>query len=453
MASRVVTALAKRVLLKSLGSCRSGFLEIVCSEATYQFGNPEDSLRATLVVKDDQFFYSVLFGGDIGVGESYTRGDWSTPDLVALMRFGCRAIDQLEKGSRIAGFFRRLSEIRVHRYRRNTLSGSRKNIAYHYDLGNEFYRLFLDSYMAYSCAFYKTSEDSLESAQLRKFDRICRKLLIGPKDHVLEIGTGWGGFAAYAAKNYGCRVTTTTISRRQYDYSRELVAREGLNRQINLLCDDYRSLVGQYDKIVSVEMFEAVGYEHYDDYFRACGRLLSPDGSMFLQAITIQEAKFEQYRRQSDWIRKYIFPGAELASVGGIIASLKRMGDLQLFHLEDIGMHYALTLREWRRRFLNAQAEIEKIGFGPEFCRMWEYYLAYCEGAFLERYISDVQIVITKTRNARPLINEPCKKLTKIKHADHNDCARETFSAAARLHTSDGKQQAKRSVEGRKLSA
>jgi cyclopropane-fatty-acyl-phospholipid synthase len=313
----------------------------------------------------------------------------------------------LDGSNRLFTFFRRLSDSLQHRRRRNTQSGSRRNIAYHYDLGNAFYKLFLDRSLAYSCAYFDSADDTLEQAQVHKFDRICRKLQLGPRDHVLEIGTGWGGFAAYAAETYGCRVTTTTISQQQHHYAREVFSRSRAGECIQLLFEDYRNLRGHYDKIVSIEMFEAVGYEHYDDYFGACDRLLKPDGSMLLQTITIKEAKFQQYRQQSDWIKKHIFPGAELASVIAIQQSLARKTRMQLFHLEDIGKHYALTLHQWRRRFFQHLSAVRQLGFDDRFVRMWDYYLAYCEGAFLERYIGDVQLVLGKVTNAIHLLNEP----------------------------------------------
>ena len=239
-----------------------------------------------------------------------------------------------------------------HRRNRNTQPGSRRNIAHHYDLGSDFCHLLLDRSLTYSCAYYESAGDTLEQAQIRKFDRICRKLQLGSRDHVLEIGTGWGGFAAYAAEIYGCRVVTTTISQQQHDYAREVFSRSRAKECLQLLFEDYRNLRGQYDKIVSIEMYEAVGYEHYDDYLGACDRLLKAGGSMLLQTITIREAKFQQYRKQSDWIKMHIFPGAELASVMEIQRSLARATHMQLFHLEDIGKYYALTLNEWRRRLL-----------------------------------------------------------------------------------------------------
>jgi cyclopropane-fatty-acyl-phospholipid synthase len=407
MASGLVTNLAKKLFLKTLKQSSGGQLELVCPQETYRFGSTDDPLHAVLAVHDERFFRRAVWGGDVGVGEAYMDGDWSTPDLVSVVRFGVRSIDQMEAGNRLLGMFSKTADFFSHRKNRNTEDGSRRNIAYHYDLGNDFYRLFLDSSLAYSCAYFESPQDSLETAQRRKFEVICRKLQLGPQDRLLEIGTGWGGFAAYAAENCGCHVTTTTISRQQHDYAQELFSRPGLAGKIELLFEDYRNLRGRFDKIVSIEMFEAVGYEHYDDFFGACDRLLTPDGSMLLQTITIQDARFDRYRKQSDWIKKHIFPGAELASVSGILRSLARATRLQAFHLEDIGMHYALTLREWRYRFLRNISEVRSLGFDESFLRMWDYYLAYCEGAFLERYIGDVQFVLSKVTNKNPLLNEP----------------------------------------------
>jgi cyclopropane-fatty-acyl-phospholipid synthase len=408
MAKRITDRLAKQLFLKSLSAADAGFLEIVCPENTYHFGRTGDPLRAVIAVHDESFFRDAVFGGDVGIGEAYMRGAWSTPDLVAVVRLGVRNLDRIDQSSRLAGIFKRLADFLSHRRNRNTVSGSRRNIARHYDLGNDFYRLFLDRRLAYSCAYYQTPLDSLESAQLQKFDLVCRKLKLAPNDHVLEIGSGWGGFAAYACQKYGCQITTTTISRQQHDYAREVFSRAGLDEsRISLLFEDYRDLRGRFDKIVSIEMFEAVGHEHYDDFFSACDRMLSPNGSMLLQTITIQEAKFEQYKKQSDWIKKYIFPGGELASVTEILQSLKRRTRLQAFHLEDIGMHYSLTLQEWRRRFLDNAEQVRGLGFDDSFLRMWDYYLAYSEGAFRERYISDVQLVLSKVSNRSCLLHEP----------------------------------------------
>jgi cyclopropane-fatty-acyl-phospholipid synthase len=407
MAKRTAS-LAKRLFLRTLAALDVGCLEIVCPENTYRFGRADDPLRATIAVHNERFFRRAVFGGDVGIGESYMEGEWSTPDLIAVVQLGVRNLDRLEQGSRLLGIASRAADFFSHRRNANTVDGSRRNISYHYDLGNDFYRLFLDRNLLYSCACFEPGEDSLESAQTRKLELICRKLKLSSADHVLEIGTGWGSFAAYAAKHCGCKVTTTTISRQQHDYAEQVFSTADLGKgAVTLLFEDYRKLRGQFNKIVSIEMFEAVGFGHYDDFFGKCNQLLKSDGSMLLQTITIQEAKFEQYKKRSDWIKKYIFPGAELASVIEIQQSLKRSTRMQLFHMEDIGMHYALTLHQWRRRFLEHIDEVYEMGFDATFCRMWDYYLGYCEGAFKERYISDVQLVLSKTTNRNQLLNEP----------------------------------------------
>jgi cyclopropane-fatty-acyl-phospholipid synthase len=265
--------------------------------------------------------------------------------------------------------------------------------------------------MTYSCAFYSKPSDSLEDAQLRKFDRICAKLQIGPGDRVLEIGTGWGGFAIHAARNYGCHITTTTISSRQYEYALDLVSRAGMQDRIEVWKRDYRELTGSFDKIVSIEMFEAVGYRYYDDFFGACDALLEPKGKVLIQTITMNESRFKEYLNSSDWIQKYIFPGAELASLPGILRSIARVTSLSMCESEDIGFHYVQTLNAWRERFHAALPSVRQLGFDNRFIRMWDYYLAYCSAAFAERYISDVQLVFEKDRvfaNSRyPVHNLP----------------------------------------------
>ena len=332
------------------------------------------------------------------------HGDWSSPDLVAVVRLAIRNLAPLETRNSVLSTLSRGFDIVRHKLRENSLSGSRRNISAHYDLSNEFFQLFLDSTMMYSCGYYQTEHDSLETAQLQKLDRICRKLRLGPDDHVLEIGTGWGGFAEHAARHYGCNVTTTTISREQHDFAR---LRFAGNPKIRLLEEDYRALRGQFDKIVSIEMFEAVGLKYYDQFFAGCDRLLKPGGSMCLQTITMNEQTFPAFRRRTDFIQKYIFPGSELASVSEILRSLARATDLALFHAEDIGTHYARTLAAWRERFHAVIPEVRGLGFDDRFIRMWDYYLAYCEGAFLERHIGDFQLVLTKNHNPAALYEEP----------------------------------------------
>jgi cyclopropane-fatty-acyl-phospholipid synthase len=396
--------LAKRIFLKTLQNARSGCVEIICSDGIYFFGQHNDPPQATLIVHDDRFFARALFGADVGIGESYMDGDWTSPAPADVVRFGIRNLTLLENRNRVFSWLSREFNMLRHRLRPNTPAGSEKNIRAHYDLGNDFFRLFLDPSLAYSCAYYESAEDSLEQAQLRKFERICRKLELQPGDHLLEIGTGWGGFAAYAANHFGCRVSTTTISRKQFEYAGASFTQQGLdNSRVRLLAQDYRDLQGEFDKIASIEMFEAVGYDYYDDFFGACNRLLKPGGTMLLQTITMNEERFPRYRRETDWIQKHIFPGSELASFRGILASLERATDLALSHAEEIGLHYVYTLRAWRERFHHNLDSVRKLGFDERFIRMWDFYLAYCEAAFRERYIGDSQLVLKKSAASRSL--------------------------------------------------
>jgi cyclopropane-fatty-acyl-phospholipid synthase len=408
MESRFANSLARKIFLGTLKGLPEGYVELVEGPNTYHLGNPASEVKAVIAVHNERFYRRAVLSGTTGIGEAYMDGDWSTPDLVGLLRLGVRNVEHFEISSSSFSSVRRFLNRLQHRKRDNTLAGSRRNIAAHYDLGNSFYRLFLDENLAYSCAYFNSQEDSLDRAQINKFDVICRKLQLSPREHLLEIGTGWGGFAAYAASAYGCRITTTTISQAQHEYARERFAQMGeAGRGIELLNEDYRQLRGQYDRIVSIEMFEAVGFEHYDDFFGACDRLLRPGGAMLLQIITMNERRFSSYHRSSDWIQKYIFPGAELASLSEVLRSLGRVTQIGLQHLEDIGLHYAATLREWRRRFLNRLCEVRELGYSDRFQRMWEFYLAYCEAGFRERYIGDVQILLTKLPNLRALWNEP----------------------------------------------
>lgn len=387
--------LAERLFYSSLKDIKDCAIQVRNGADTQAFGDPSHPLKAELAVHNERFFTRAVLGGDIGVGEAYMDGDWSSPDVVSVVRAAIRNMPKLDAQNRLISMATRGLNYLRHWRNDNTETGSRKNIAYHYDLGNDFYGLFLDPSMAYSCAYYESADDSLEMAQERKFETICRKLNLQPSDHVIEIGTGWGGFAAYATTHYGCRITTTTISKEQHAFSEKLFASLPTNR-VELLFEDYRKLTGKYDKLVSIEMFEAVGYKHYDEFFAVCERLLKPQGKMLLQTITMNEQHFEQYLGQSDWIKKYIFPGAELASVSGILQSTARVSSLQLAAAEDIGEHYALTLREWRRRFMGQLTEVRRLGFDDRFVRMWNFYLAYCEAGFLEHYIGDMQLVMAK---------------------------------------------------------
>jgi cyclopropane-fatty-acyl-phospholipid synthase len=395
--------LSKTLFLKSLKNIKQGSLEVISGGESWQFGDAASSLRASLFIHDERFFRRAVLGGDVAIGESWMDGEWTSPDLVSVVRLAVRNLPAVENQNRLLNLFARGMDRLRHLARDNSIAGSRKNISAHYDLSNDFFQLFLDPSMMYSCAYYESESDSLETAQFQKLDRICRKLRLGPKDHVLEIGTGWGAFALHATKHYGCRVTTTTISREQYDVAERRFA----GTEIDLLFEDYRHLKGQFDKIVSIEMFEAVGLKHYDEFFGACDRLLKPDGSLLMQTITMNERSFPEYRHKADWIQKYIFPGSELASVSEILRSLARCTSLSLYHFEDIGTHYARTLAAWRDAFKAHLDQVRGLGFDERFLRMWDYYLAYCEGAFLERHIGDAQILMTKARNPHPMFGEP----------------------------------------------
>lgn len=382
---------------KTLESFRTGRLELVCGSRTYTGGNAATGISATIVVHDERFFSRVLWREEIGMGESYVDGDWSSPDLVAVARFAIRNLAELNRRNRFTSLLSRWRTRLLHALRANTLRGSRRNIRHHYDLSTEFFRLFLDRTMAYSCGYFLRPEDSLEQAQENKYELICRKLHLGPGDRLLEIGTGWGGLALYAAQNYGCRVTTTTISREQYESAQELFTRAGrAGSGIELLAEDYRKLRGQYDKLVSIEMFEAVGFAHYDDFFSVCDRLTAPGGAMLLQTITVPDRRFAEYRRYADWIQTYIFPGSELSSVCEMLNSLARSTEFGLSHAEEIGLHYARTLAIWRERFLAALPQVRALGFDERFIRRWEYYLAICEASFLERNTGNIQLLLEK---------------------------------------------------------
>ena len=395
-AADATSSFAQRLLLKALAGIALGRLDLEMDGGVQVFGDPGSALRARVRIQDPRAFRAGLLRGEVGLGEAYMAGWWEADDLVSVVRIAVRNMAAFDQGGGLLATLGKAANRLLHRRRRNHVEGSRRNIGHHYDLGNDFYRLWLDPTLAYSCAVFEAPDQSLEDAQRAKFELICRKLQLGPEDHLLEIGTGWGGFALHAARTRGCRVTTTTISRQQFDHARALIDSEGLADRIDLRLEDYRHLEGQFDKAVSIEMFEAVGLGYYDAYFGAVERMLKPGGRFLLQTITMNEQRFRHYIRQSDWIQKYIFPGAELASLAEIQASLGRCSSMGLHHLEDIGLHYAHTLRAWRVAFLARLDEVRDQGFDETFIRMWDYYLAYCEGAFAERYIGDAQLLLVK---------------------------------------------------------
>jgi cyclopropane-fatty-acyl-phospholipid synthase len=394
----ILQQLSRRVFFSRLQGLRHGALIIREAEEQHQFGSADHppGLSTAITVHDPRFYTKVALGGSIGAAEGYMAGHWSCDDLTTLIRImtlNHRVQTGLEKGlARLTFPFHRL----VHLLNGNTKKGSRKNIAAHYDLGNDFYELFLDETMTYSCGIFERAESTLIEASVAKYDRICRKLRLGPDSEVLEIGSGWGGFAMHAASRYGCRVTTTTISRQQYQGARERICMAGLEDRIALLQEDYRDLQGTFDRVVSIEMIEAVGYGYMETFLACCARLLKPHGMLLLQGITMPDHLFDRYKYSVDFISRYIFPGSCLTSVASLTGAAARATDLRLVHLEDITSHYARTLREWRRRFFERIDDVRSLGYPEEFIRMWEFYLCYCEGGFTERYIGDVQLLFTR---------------------------------------------------------
>jgi cyclopropane-fatty-acyl-phospholipid synthase len=392
----------RRQVMQRLVSLTEGALVVHEGSERHALGNAGSDLRAEVRVRDPGFWPAVALRGSVGAGESYMDGAWDTDDLAAVMRIMVRnraALEDLDGGmARLALPFLKL----FHRLRRNDRSGSRRNIAAHYDLGNDFYALWLDETLTYSAGIYESQDATLADAQTAKLDRICRKLDLGPEDHVIEIGTGWGSFALHAAGRYGCRVTTTTISKEQHERASERVRAAGLADHVEIRLSDYRDLTGTYDKLVSIEMIEAVGYEFLDEFFATCARLLKEDGTACIQAITIADRFHDEALRNVDFIQRYIFPGCYIPSVGSMTASIARATDLTLTHIEDIGMHYAATLRAWRERFLAVAEQVRGLGFDERFMRMWEFYLAYCEGGFAERQLGDVHLLLAKPRGRVP---------------------------------------------------
>ena len=393
--------LLRRAVLRQLKNLRHGLLLIQEGSDTLHFGTPQSELRAEIRVNDPAVWGLVAGNGSIGAGEAYIHGYWSTPDLTAVIRIFVANLDVLDA---MEGGLARLGRPLIqglHWLNRNTRQGSRRNIAAHYDLGNDLFEQFLDPTMMYSAAMFRSADDSLEQAQLNKLERICQKLALQPSDHLLEIGTGWGSMAIYAATHYGCSVTTTTLSREQHAHTARRIRELGLEDRVTLLLEDYRDLQGQYDKLVSIEMIEAVGHRFLPTYFEQCAHLLKDDGLMLLQAITIRDQRYEQACKSVDFIQRYIFPGGALPSMHKMLDVITRHTDFNLHHMEDFGLHYARTLRLWHDNLRHARQRLEQLGYDDYFYRLWEFYLCYCEGGFLERTIGTAQLLLAKP-GARP---------------------------------------------------
>lgn len=386
-------ALARTVVLAQLGKLRHGHLRLLCHGQQWSFGEASSPLQAEVEVLDDATWSLIAGNGSIGAGEAYIHGYWRSPDLARVTRLFVANLDVLDA---LEGGLARLGRpaLRLlHRLNRNSRRGARRNILAHYDLGNALFEQLLDPTMMYSAAQFEYPEQSLEQAQLHKLERICQKLELRAQDHLLEIGCGWGSLAIHAATHFGCRVTTTTLSQAQYAYTQARVRALGLEQQITVLCDDYRDLKGTFDKLVSIEMIEAVGHRYLPVYFRQCAALLKPDGLMLLQAITIRDQRYAQARRSVDFIQRYIFPGGALPSLSVLLDTASRQTALNLVHLEDFGLDYARTLEHWRDNLRKSRTLLADQGYDDTFQRLWEFYLCYCQGGFEERAIGVAQLL------------------------------------------------------------
>ena len=395
-AHNLTSALLRRGVMRQLSQLKNGHLVVIENGERLMFGDCSAGLVAEVHIHDTNLWGMIASSGSIGAGEAFIHGYWSSPDLTKVVRVlvsNMAVLDAMEDG--LARLGRPLIRA-LHWINRNTRKGSQKNIAAHYDLGNEMFEQFLDPTMMYSAAQFLNDDDTLEQAQLNKLQRICQKLDLKPEDHLLEIGTGWGSMALFAAQHYGCKVTTTTLSKEQFDYTKARVEALGLQDQVTLLLEDYRDLTGQYDKLVSIEMIEAVGHRFLPSYFKQCSHLLKPHGLMLLQAITIREQRYEQAKTSVDFIQRYIFPGGALPSVQKMLEIVGKDTDMNLMHMEDFGLHYAKTLRLWHENFRRAHGRLTELGYDEYFLRLWEFYLCYCEGGFLERSIGTAQLLLAK---------------------------------------------------------
>ena len=385
--------LARSAVLTQLRNLRQGRLRLICQGQEWLFGDVGSALHAEVEIFDEAAWGMVATNGSIGAGEAYIHGYWRTPDLAAVTRLfvaNLEVLDALEGG--LARLGRPVLRL-LHWLNRNNRRGARRNILAHYDLGNALFERLLDPTMMYSAAMFDSQEQSLEQAQLNKLKRICAKLALRPDDHLLEIGTGWGSLAIHAATRHGCRVTTTTLSEAQYAHTRQRVQALGLQERITVLREDYRDLGGRFDKLVSIEMIEAVGHRYLPLYFRRCASLLKDDGLMLLQAITIRDQRYEQAQRSVDFIQRHIFPGGALPSLSVMLQTASRHTALNLVHMEDFGLDYARTLQHWRDNLRQSRSALVELGYDDTFQRLWEFYLCYCQGGFEERAIGVAQLL------------------------------------------------------------
>lgn len=384
--------IARWLLFRLLSGIREGAITVREGAQTFHFGDAAAALRADVQILAPSVYWRLLTGGSLGAAEAWIDGEWETNQLTPLLQIlalNSKVLEQMESGFRLLG--RPVERLR-HWTRRNHRQQARENIAAHYDLGNEFYAHFLDEELLYSSALFTADEQDLTLAQRAKMARLCEQLTLTASDHLLEIGTGWGAMAEFAARHYGCRVTTTTLSQEQYDWAKARIARAGLQDRVQVLLCDYRDLTGEFDKLVSVEMIEAVGQRYLPAFFRTCQARLRPGGKMVIQAITIQDQRYRDYSKSVDFIQRYIFPGGFLPSITVMSELMTRHTDFVVRNLFDMGPDYARTLAQWRQRFVHAWQDIEKLGFDDRFRRMWLYYFGYCEAGFNARTISAVQL-------------------------------------------------------------
>jgi cyclopropane-fatty-acyl-phospholipid synthase len=397
--THLTTPLLRKGLFAKLSQMKFGALHLHEDGLEHVLGDRLGPIQVHVVVHNPEFYWLMATEGSIGAAEGYVNKDWTTDNLLDVVRLFC-----LNRGllSRVdSGLVNIKYPLRTIDYwrRRNDKTGARKNIQAHYDLSNDLFGVFLDERMMYSSAYYSDWTMSLEDAQRDKLERICRKLNLKAGDEVCEIGTGWGGFAIYAAQNFGCHVTTTTISDRQHDYAKNQIKKANLEAQITLLKRDYRDLTGTFNKVVSIEMIEAVGHQYLGDYLEKISDLLAPDGAALLQAIVINDQEYDRAVNEVDFIKKYIFPGSFIPSLHAILDEAKANTDLRLYHMDDFSAHYAKTLLDWRRRFLAGREQIEKLGFNEDFIRLWDYYFCYCAGGFQERAIGVTHLIFGKPLN------------------------------------------------------
>ena len=400
-AVRWMRPLAERSLKSRLKKLTKGGLTIKQGDSAEFFGEPR-GIRATVEIQSPHFWTDIVLGGSLGAAESYILGRWRADELTAVCRIFARNLDLSDGMERGWAGGASIAAKCLHALNRNTRRGVASNIAAHYDIGNDFFRLLLDETMNYSCAVFRSNDEPLKVASTHKMDLACRKLDLRPSDHLLEIGTGWGGLAIHAAREYGCRVRTVTISSEQYRLAWERVKAAGMEDRVDVRLQDYRDLTGSFDKIVSIEMIEAVGHEFIPEYFARCSSLLKHDGLMLLQGILMAEHRYESYRRSADFIQRYVFPGSCLVSMATMAQAVATQSDMRMIHLEDLAPHYGETLRRWKSNFRNHLPEIRALGYSEGFIRLWEYYLSYCEAGFEERLVGNVQLLLAKPGNRRP---------------------------------------------------